>query len=328
MKAIVTGATGFLGGHLVDKLLADGWEVIALGRNISKGQILQQAGAHFKAVDLTDGDKLQKAFEPADVVFHCAALSSAWGEYSDFYRMNVEATRHVLNSAQKHKIAKLVHVSSTSVYFNFSDHCNIRESEVLSSHFANAYAKTKYLSEQILLNERNGNTEVVIIRPRGIIGEGDTSIMPRIMRIAKRGWFPLLKQGRALVDITYVKNAVNALLLAARAENVNGECINISNQQALSVAELLHKIFSQQKFTVRLVPVSYRALDGMALVMEFFHRLFRLSEPVITRYGLGLLRYSQTLNADKARDLLGYEPEYDLDEAIQRYMKWKNESGI
>lgn len=321
VKAIVTGATGFLGGHVVSHLLNQGWQVIALGRNTTAGAKLSQQGAIFKVADIVDLQALQAVFESADVIFHCAALSSAWGKYDDFYRVNVIGTRNILSCSQQHNINRIVHVSSTSVYFNFSDRFDIHENGELSKGFANSYAETKYLSEQVLLDENSADTEVVIIRPRGIIGEGDTAIMPRIMKIAQKGWFPLLNSGSALVDITYVKNVAHAMLLAAQAESkkVNGQCINISNQQPLTVKALLTKVSHHHSGSINLIPIPYFILDSIAFFLEKTSQLFNLDEPILTRYGLGLLRFSQTLNTDKAQTLLAYKPIYTLDQAIERY---------
>ena len=117
-KAIVTGATGGLGRNLVQTLLAQGWQVAACGRNAEIGKMLD---TEFHAFDLSDRNQTLKAFSEADIVFHCAALSSPWGRYENFYRANVTATRNVLSAVRHHRIGKLIHVSTPSIYFDYLD---------------------------------------------------------------------------------------------------------------------------------------------------------------------------------------------------------------
>ena len=326
MKAIVTGATGFLGGHLVSLLAESSYEVVALGRNREKGEKLASSSVRFKQVDITKPADLRQVFEPVDVVFHCAARSSAWGDYDNFYRDNVAATENVLRCCESFQIPRLVHVSTTSVYFNFQDRFGLTESDCLTEGFANDYAKTKYLAEQVLLQARC-TTEVVIIRPRGIVGDGDTNIMPRILRIANRGFFPLIDGGQAVVDLTYVKNVAHALLLAAQQPGLNKAVFNVSNLEPLPVRELLTRVLKHRPTRIRMVPVPYTLIDRLSVAFEAVARSLELGEPALTRYGVGLLAKSQTLNVDAACRELGYRPQYSLDEAIERYLAWEADNA-
>ncbi|WP_299006658.1 NAD(P)-dependent oxidoreductase [uncultured Shewanella sp.] len=318
MKAIITGATGFLGSHLVHHLETQGYQVLALGRNEAKGRKLNSTQTRFKAVDLTNESHVIAEFEAANVIFHCAAFSSAWGTEEAFYLANVTATRHVLKAAKHHNIKRCVYVSSTSVYFNFTDKLDIKESQVLTSGFANEYAKTKYQGEQVMLNEC-GDTEVVIIRPRGIIGEGDTSIFPRILNLLEKGFFPLTEQGRALVDITYVKNVAHALYLAGKTPEINKHCFNISNDEPMTVSALVNLLTRHTHQRVRFLPIPYSILANIAKVMETIAKIFNTKEPLLTCYSAGLLAKSQTLNISAAKNLLGYRPIYGLEHGIKQY---------
>ena len=324
MKAIVTGATGFLGKHLVSLLEEKNYHIIALGRDRDKGILLTSALTTFKVADNTNKHELDAAFEQADIVFHCAALSSAWGHTEDFERANVHATRNVLACCEKWSIKRLVYVSSTSVYFDYQNKTNILEDQCLPNHFVNDYARTKFEGEALLLAERE-NTEVVIIRPRGIIGEGDTAIMPRILRIANKGFFPLINQGEAVVDLTYVKNVAHALVLAGETAGIDGKSFNISNLEPLTVKALLQKVFKQRQQTCRLVHVNYQFIYHIAKVTEFIAKHLSLGEPSITCYGVGLLATTQTLNVEAAKKNLGYQPLYTLDYGIEQYLAAERE---
>ncbi len=326
MKAIVTGATGFLGSHLVSILEEKHYDILALGRDTKKAAALISDTIRFKSVDITDIHSLDAAFESADIVFHCAALSSVWGRPEDFDLINVEGTRNVLHCCESYSVKRIVYVSSTSVYFDYRNKTNIKESENLIHNFVNDYARTKFQAEKLLLAERK-KTEVVIIRPRGIIGDGDTSIMPRILRIADKGFFPLINKGQATIDLTYVKNVAHALILAGEKMNIDGKCFNISNHEPLSIRELLQKVFNKRKKRCLLVPVSYKFMYGLAWLLESIARNFSLSEPSITRYSVGLLAKTQTLNTDAAKNELGYEPIYSLDYAVDKYLDWGSKNA-
>ncbi|MBF1281257.1 MAG: NAD(P)-dependent oxidoreductase, partial [Neisseria sp.] len=236
-KAIVTGATGGLGRNLVQTLLAQDWQVAACGRNAEIGKML---GTEFHAFDLSDRNQTLKAFSEADIVFHCAALSSPWGRYEDFYRANVTATQNVLAAIRHHHIGKLIHVSTPSIYFDYLDQHKVPETFV-SRHFVNDYAYTKFLAEQ----EVAAATDIssVIIRPRGIFGEYDTAVLPRLLKISERGFLPLIRRcgreaGGALVDVTYVGNVVHALMLAAEVDAPRAMPFNITNGEPQTIATL------------------------------------------------------------------------------------------
>lgn len=326
MKALVTGATGFLGGHLVQLLEEHGYSIIALGRDELKGAMLNSQHTTFKSVDITDRGALAEAFETVDVVFHCAALSSVWGDAQDFQRVNVQASRYVLECCEKFLVKRLVYVSSTSVYFDFTDRILLSEDQVLEQGFANEYAKSKYQAEQLLLAERK-STDVVIIRPRGIIGDGDTSIMPRILRVANKGFFPLFNRGQAMVDVTYVKNVAHALYLAGKQPNIDGQCYNISNLEPVTVKALLERVLDKRKNRVIFIPVAYPLMYGLAWLFEATAKLLSLAEPSITCYGIGLLAKTQTLDVSAAQQQLGYEPLYSLDYAIEKYLAWERDGA-
>ena len=320
MKAIITGGTGFLGSHLVKALTALNWQVIVLARNVSHIAHTSSTNLEYRSVDIADSKSLDVVFENADVVFHCAALSSVWGKYTDFYSVNVQGTKNIITCCEKYNIKKLVYVSSTSVYFEYKNEVNISENHPVARCFANDYAKTKYLGEQVVLKAKN-KVNVVVVRPRGIVGDGDESIMPRLLRVAKNGYFPLLNNGEAIVDVTYVKNVVKALILCATVDNLNGEIFNISNDQPMRVKDLLNLALKNKK--VKYIKLPYKLIFAAAWLLEKNAKLMNKGEPRLTMYGVGLLAHTQVLNIDKAKRRLGYKPSYSIEDAVDNYLKWE-----
>ncbi len=317
MKAIVTGATGGLGRNLVEFLKSKDWEIIAFGRNKQIGKSLD---VEFYSFDLSNFEDTKKYFQKADIVFHCAALSSAWGEYDDFYKANIKATKNVLESMELFKIPKIVHISTPSIYFNFKDEFNVNES-FLAKKFVNFYAQTKYEAEKLVLNS---NLNSIIIRPRAIFGEYDTVLVPRIEKIAKKGFLPLIKNKKTIIDVTYVGNVVNALYLAAIKDIPSKSIFNITNDESMDIKEIFILITQTLNIDIKFKYISYSFLFFIAFVLELFAKIIFKKEPFLTKYGVGVISKSQTLDISKAKEILGYKPIYTIKEGLERYAKYRN----
>ncbi|MFB2537756.1 MULTISPECIES: NAD-dependent epimerase/dehydratase family protein [unclassified Acinetobacter] len=327
--AIVTGATGGLGRNLTEKLLQDGWRVIACGRNQTIGK---QLNTTFHAFDLADKHSVLQHFSSADVVFHCAALSSPWGHFDDFYQANVLATENVIHAVRKYNIGKLIHVSTPSIYFDFHDHLQVKE-DFVAKNFANDYAYSKFLAEQVVQNAYD--IDSVIIRPRGIFGAYDTAVLPRLLKLAEKGFLPLIQRhgrqaGDALVDVTYVENVVYALLLATEHDVPRAMKFNISNDEPYTVKQLYEKICQTLSLNVKFKNLPYTVIDQVAKAMEFQAKLFNQGkkEPLITRYSAGTIAFDQTLDIQRARQYLGYQPLFNINTGLQRYAEWLAENKI
>jgi nucleoside-diphosphate-sugar epimerase len=317
MRAIVTGATGGLGRNLVEFLLLKGWEVIAFGRNKEIGNIL---GVEFHAFDLSSRESTLKYFKNADIVFHCAALSSPWGNYDSFYSANVLATQNVINAMVQYNIKKLVHVSTSSIYFNFTDQYDITE-DYLPKRFVNNYAKTKYEAEQVILNS---DIESVIIRPRGIFGEYDQVLIPRLEKIAKKGSLPLTKNKKVIVDVTYVGNVVYALYLAATKDVHSKSIFNITNDEPMNIEDVFMLVMNSLNIDVQFKYISYPLLIGVAKFLEIISRMRLAGEPLVTKYGVGIISHSQTLDISLAKEMIDYKPMYTIEDGLKNYAKYRN----
>lgn len=322
MQIMVTGATGFLGGHVVEFLRQQNIDVIALGRNTHKGEQLKAEKVTFHVIELTDYQSFSERFERVDSIIHCAALSSDWGTKQAFIQANVVATENILRLAKKLKVKSFVHVSSTSVYFNYQHRLNINEASPLAKQFANYYAESKYLAEQRVLAYAKQGLNACIIRPRGIIGEGDPSILPKLLGLIKNQRIPIINHGETLTDLTYVKNVAYALYLAANKKQHSGEIYNISNHEPKTTAALYGDLFKAMRLDVTLRAIPYGLANQYAKLCECSAKLGLCTRPKLTRYSLGLLAYSQTLTINKAQQQLGYKPLVSLEEGFERYAKW------
>lgn len=321
MKVIITGATGGLGRNLLEYLLEKNFQIVALGRNQQIGKILQTQGVIFEACDLTHYNEVTESFQNADCIVHCAALSSPWGSYDDFFQHNVIATQNVVKAAQEYRIPRIIFISTSSVYFDFHDRQAITE-DFIPNRFVNFYAYTKFLCEHIVINSP---LHSCIIRPRGIFGEYDTVLLPRLERIAKKGFLPLVK-GREHIhsDVTYVKNIAHAIYLAIKEDYRSGNIYNITNDEPLSIVEIYKKVGEILQYKIQFKSIPYKILTGFASISEFMSKIKLTKEPLLTHYALGLVAYSQTLEIKKAKNELKYEPIYTIQEGLERYAKFRN----
>ncbi|SDD23253.1 Nucleoside-diphosphate-sugar epimerase [Paenibacillus sp. UNCCL117] len=327
MKALVTGGTGFLGGHLARRLCALGWEVTAAGRNEEQGRRLRAEGIRFASADLADGEKMQSLCAGQTAVFHCGAMSAAWGRYADFYASNVSGTAHVVEGCLKHEVRRLIHVSTPSIYFGAAHRLNVNERMQPAARQASSYSRTKWMAEQIVRQGLERGLQAVLIRPRAIFGPGDRTILPKLIRANAKSGVPMIDGGRGLVDLTYVDNAVEALILAYEAPDYAlGQPYNITNGEPMKLADAASMLFAKLGQPLRTVKLPFAAAYGLGAILELAAALRPgAREPELTRASAGMLGRSQTLDISAARRDLGYVPAISVAEGLERFAGWWRE---
>jgi len=326
LKAVVTGATGFLGGALTRRLHNMGWHVTALGRNAAKLDQLESEGLRVLRHDLKEKDAMLAACKNQEVVFHCAALPSPWGNFEAFYQANVIGTRNVIRGCEEHKVKRLVHVSTPSLYFGYSSRLNVKETDELPEPVSN-YAATKILAEQELDEAFARGLATIAIRPRALFGEGDTVIFPRLILRLQSGRLPILGDGENIVDLTYIENVVDALLLCAGspAETL-GKKYNITNGEPFHLWHMIERVCGSLnlKFPTRKIPYSL-AHDLAALLEVVYRTLPGQPEPPLTRYSVFVISQDATLDISAAKKELDYQPKISMDEGFEKYILWWKE---
>ncbi|WP_191090170.1 NAD-dependent epimerase/dehydratase family protein [Histidinibacterium aquaticum] len=313
---LVTGATGFLGGRVVRELHRQGREVCAVGRAARPLARLKQEGIPVMRADLSAGI-------PGDLVptaiIHCAGLSDPYGPASAFETANVATTRVLLDLARRSGAERFVFVSTPAVYWRAADQVAVREDTRLPQ-AVNRYAETKRRAEALVLSARY--LSPVVLRPRAIYGRGERTLLPRLERAARRGPLPLMRGGWAVTDLTHVDDAVAACIAALDAKELQGSPVfNISGGTPLSVREVIERVCERRRLPLRWRPMPVPFAMAAARVLTGLSALggYR-SEPRATRYSVGALAYSQTLDITRAADRLGWRPkigfEDGLDEAL------------
>jgi 2-alkyl-3-oxoalkanoate reductase len=323
MRHLVTGGTGFLGGHLVAGLLARGDEVVAMGRDAGRCAALERAGASVVRCELSDQSAVSTAMARAQVVFHVAGMSAPWGPYREFYESNVSATENVLKAALHHGVNRFVLVSSPSVTFDQRDETESDETKPYVRRFLSPYQATKKMAEDVVNAARN-QMECVILRPKAMFGPGDRSLMPRLIKAARAGRLQQIGAGTNLVDLTYVGNAVDALLLAATSVAAPGKTYLITNGEHVPLWPLLRRMLAAAGCEAHLRKVPQAVAHGVAALMEWKARRTE-SEPLFTRYAVALLARSQTYSIAAARRDLGYVPRVSVNDGIALTLPWLHE---
>lgn len=211
----ITGASGFIGGKLAERLLAAGREVRVLARRPLPE--LEKLGAQIVRGDLDDTAALTRGMDGVGTVFHVAGRVGVWGPDEDFFRVNVEGTRHVIAACRTARVPRLVYTSSPSVVFNGGNLAGIDESAPLCTQAPCAYPTSKAAAERLVSAANDSALATVSLRPHLVWGPGDRNIIPRVLKLARSGRLKIIGAGRNLVDCTHITNVVDAHLLAEHA---------------------------------------------------------------------------------------------------------------
>ena len=321
MNILLTGATGFLGLRICELFSKDKYHVVGLGRDLERGASITKLGHVFYSCDLKSKESMRKYFENIDVVIHSGALSSAWGKKSEFYDVNVIGTQNVIDLSIEYKVEKFIHISSPSVYFKFKDQENINEGQPLPESFPSFYTWSKYQAECLVDKAfQQSDLNTITLRPRAIFGPGDRTLLPRLIRSARKNGLPRIGLGENIVDLTYVDNVVESIRCAIQAnERCIGQKYNITNGEPINLWNFIEEIFKSIGIKRTQKKISFFKAYFFAYILEFLYRVFKLKgEPILTRYTVGLLAKTQTLDITKAKMDLGYIPKVPFKKGVER----------
>ncbi|HMP95155.1 MAG TPA: NAD-dependent epimerase/dehydratase family protein, partial [Phnomibacter sp.] len=285
----------------------------------------QQAGAQFVEGNLLHPGFAERLVQGCDAVIHAAALSAPWGPYSQFYQANVLATQLLAQASLKAGVQRFVYISTPSIYFNYTHRLHISELEPLPRTMVNAYAATKLKAEQLVLQSA---LPAIALRPRAIIGRGDTVIMPRVLKAWQAGKLKQVGNGQNLASFTAVANVVQAVQCALQAPSAAlGQPFNVANEQPDKLWQALQQVLTLLGHTYQPRRVPYALAYSAAGIMEAIATLTK-KEPLLTRHGVGTLYYSMTLDIDRAKTLLHYQPMQSTADALQEFVHWYQNRNI
>ncbi len=327
MKILVTGATGFAGGHILRYLskLYGIDNVHATGRNKYKAKELIAEGYTMHIGDLINVDFVNSQLMGYDIVVHCAAKSSMWGSYNSFYQANVIATQNILKIVSTNQ--QLIYISTANMYFDYSNRNNVSELDVYPDYFSNHYSSTKYKAEELVMSISD-KSFVTILRPRAIVGIGDTVVFPRLIRAYNEGRLRVVGTGNNSVDFTSINNLCHAINLCVEKKNsAKGEIYNITNDDTIVLWDEIRNILAGLGMDTNLKSIPY----NLAYMFARYQELTTSeedNEPVMTCYGVAVLNYSMNLDINKIKKELAYEPKESSKQTLRDFIDWYKQDSM
>jgi nucleoside-diphosphate-sugar epimerase len=318
VKALLTGASGMLGAATARALIAEGVELTVLQRRPSGLPCREVLGS------VADSGAVGSAVAGQDVVLHLAAKVDVVGPWAEYEQTNVGGTRAVVEACKQHGVRALVHVSTPAVAHAGRALVGVGAGRADAAGARGNYARSKAIAETLALQADSAELAVLAIRPHLVWGPGDTQLVGRIIDRARAGRLPLIGSGAALIDSTYVDNAVDALLAAVRVcgsgeGQLHGEALVVSNGEPRPVAEILRQLCSAAGVPAPRgrIPFALAATAGM-LIEGAWSVSRRRDTPPLNRFLAEQLATAHWFDQRRTRDALQWQPRVSLDEGFAK----------
>lgn len=324
MNILVTGGTGFVGSHLVRRLVENGDHVRVLVRKTSNIARLAQIRVEFIEGDITDINILNQAANGVDVIYHCAAYVSDWGPRHVFLQTNVNGTENVARACLLQRVPQVIHVSSLAVLDRWKNHYRTDEKTPYATKIRDYYTESKILSERLLLHlYATEGLPVTIVRPGIVWGPGDDVHLPRLVEAMKFPLFSFVDGGRNVLDLTHIRNLVEALVLVLKNPISIGAVYNITDNSKVTAREFFSRLASELDLAIPNRSLPFWMLYTSAVVMEWFVRASQSNRPPkFTRFGVCEYCHNHDWDISKAQRELGYKPECNFENAVREIAQW------
>lgn len=327
-KVLLTGATGFVGGHLARRLIGEEALLRVLVRaSSSKLRVaeLQQLGAEVIVGDLTEASSVDQAVMGCDYVFHIGAtFRQANLENDAYFQINVQGTRHVLDAAERHGVRKVIHCSTNGVHSHIE---HPPADETAPIHPADIYQISKWEAEK-LAHKRftSGSLQGVILRPAMIWGEGDLRFLKLFRGIARRR-LPIIGDGKSWTHWIYIDDLVDAFLLAAEKDVPSGEAFLIAGKRPVPLAYVFETIAKLAGVKVLPFKIPFKPLQSLSMLIETICKPFGINPPLYRRR-IDFFIKNRSFKIEKAQRMLGFSPRYDFEEEAKRVYTWYKTQGL
>jgi nucleoside-diphosphate-sugar epimerase len=325
VKTLVTGATGFLGSHIAERLLERGDSVRALVRQTSDTSFLESLGVELVRGDVTDAPSLSPALEDVDVVFHAAALVSDWGPWEGFRTVTINGTRNMLKAAAAARSPRFLYVSTDGVYRYQDLRKGVTEESPLETHFGplDYYRRSKTAAEKIARRFQRDGHAVSIVRPALILGERDRAMLPGVVAFLKGPLSVYMGNARNPLPYVYVGDVADLCLRAATNDLAKGQIYNAVSDEPVTQRTLFETAAEIVNIREPQRHIPFRLVYAITAALEVKSRLSGWdSRPDLTRFSANLLGVEFREDASKATRELGWKPEVSLREAVTRSVGW------
>lgn len=326
MAALVTGASGFLGGHLAETLIDQGDEVFVLVRSTSNASHLSHLPVRPVVGDLSDVESLKCAIAPVTRVFHCAAASTDWAQWQTFLSSNVTGTKNLLAAARYAPLLeRFVHVSTTDVYGYPAIPCEETHPTVDAGL---PYNESKRLGELAVWEEHQAHAlPITIVRPATIYGPRGRDFTAEIASLLRYRIMATIDHGAARGGFTYVQNVVDAMIQASVSPATLGQAYNLADATNATWADYIHLFAAGLGYPDPWIDLSFRNASLLSGLLEKVHtRLSLKGRPLLTQHAIRLLGIDQEFPSRKAKQHFGFAPAISLEEGIARSVAWVKHS--
>jgi nucleoside-diphosphate-sugar epimerase len=314
--AFVTGGSGFIGGALIRRLVAEGWDVHALVRSEASAQKVSALGAKAIAGDLADVPSMAVGAQYCEIAFHCAAHLGDWGTREEFERGNVQGTRNALAAARQAGLRRFVHVGTEAALLAGQPLVEVDERAPLRFDSPALYSSTKARAEEAVIEANRDGLETVVVRPRFVWGRGDTTLLPLLTEAVRSGRFAWIGGGHHRTSTTHIDNTVHGLMLAAK-RGAPGGVYFVTDGEPVVFRDFITRLLATQGVEAPTRSVPTRAARAVAATSEAAWRLLPLpGRPPLTRLTVWVSGLETTLDITRARAELGYAPVKTIDQGL------------
>ena len=326
--ALVTGATGLLGSHVTERLIADGWAVRALVRDPARAGWLADRGVALRRGDVLDAASFDDAAAGTDLIVHAAAAIFHPEGWAGYERSNIQGTANAIEAAQRAR-ARLVHVSSVAVYGGRAryrdDGGRTSEDAALQPLPESAhYGRSKRESEALVLDaHRQGRLWASAVRPSVIYGRRDRQFVPRMARLVERAVIPMVGGGRTTMALVHAANVADGVVLAGTRDAAGGRPFNLADDYPVTVADFFTLAARGLGTRLRTVPVPLALARTASGVIDAVGPLFGMDRSVSSaRSSLDFISRNNPFTSDRARTELGWAPRVRHEDGVPDAFAW------
>jgi len=326
-NVLVTGATGFVGGHVAEACVVRGYRVSALARPGSDTSLLEQAGVTIHRGDLTEAETVVRATNDVEIVIHCAAKVGDWDPVEAYRQVNVEGLRILLDVCRGKALQSFIHLSSLGVYAA-RDHHGTDETAPLPNEHVDGYTQSKVEAERLALQyQRDFQVPVVVLRPGFIYGPRDRTVLPRLIASLRARKLRYFGGGQQALNTIYVGNLVEAVLLALANAEAVGRVYNLTDGEAVSKRRFIGTLALALGLPEpRSVPVPVWLARVVAQALEQRARRRDAAEPPrLTQASLKFIALHLDFSIERARRELGYRPRFTFEQGMEETLGWLKE---
>ena len=320
-KILVTGANGFIGSNLVNRLIREGNKVRALVRKTSDLSFLKETSAELVFGDITDLPGLDAAMKDIEKVYHVAGLAADWGPYERFEKINYQGTINVAECAEQHGVKKMIYIST--VAFHGFGKCNMNEKSPPADKLI-PYAKTKYLAEMWLWEfSKSSSMKITAIRPGNVYGINDRTFMLKYLDALTSGKFAQIDKGRSKTCPVFIGNLIDIIILAGNSPAADGEAFIATDGLDIDWKNFNSALAQAAGVKMPSTSIPYWLAYPLAVIYYKFHMLLgSKNEPLLTPYRVNNGGRNYHFSIKKLEGLFGYKPAVGLGQALKETVEW------